>query len=516
MFRVLITLVLLQIGCSPSSPFGSSGSSSSASSTSCSSADAPAPSSNYEGPVLFQMGKLKLDPKVISTEQATGSALVRSLFWSSTFDAKTTVLKKSTPLDLLYDQNCLAHGPVHDLRTFALRTQVEVREVREDLKVPWHVFEWEAPADLSIFKLAEMAERDPCLLEVSNALTVYPFVTPNDTQFSSQAHHTAIRSTTAWNTFFGATRGITTTTVIAIVDSGGEHAHADLLANRWTNTAETAGNATDDDGNGYVDDRYGFNFKNNIADPSPIAWTGGGEEHGTHVAGISAARYNNSVGVTGVMGQNIQIMHLNVFGDSGSGSTSNIVNGIYYAINNGAKIINMSLGGQGASSSYSTAMNAAVNAGVTVVVAAGNSNEQLTDSNWYSPASYGKAINGAITVGAVKSSDELRSSYSNYSSTFVEIGAPGNDSSSSGILATLTSGTYGRLQGTSMASPVVAGAAALVYGLLASRGFTPTPAIIESLLYESGEVKQGLSGFVKGCRTLDLATLATQINSTYP
>ncbi|MGE3973578.1 MAG: S8 family serine peptidase [Bdellovibrionales bacterium] len=519
MSRLLIALMGIAsiAGCSANSLLGSNPANSNLSSASCSYTDAPPVSIQQLEEDMIVAGKLKLDPHVVVVAGASSlrGSLAQSYFWNSAFEPKALKLSHETKLDVLYDLQCLSEQSSADLRTFALREKVEP-QVFQNTKLPLRYFQWEAPYDMSVMDVAREAARDPCLIEVSNAVIAYPSVTPNDSNFSSQAHHTAINSSASWDTFFHSTNGITSTTVIAIIDTGGAHAHNDLLANRWLNSDEVASNATDDDGNGYVDDLYGYNFASDIADPSPISWSSGGEVHGTHVAGISAARWDNGTGVAGVMGQNVQIMHLNVFGASEGASSSNIGNAILYAINNGARIINLSLGGVGKSSTYSSALTAAVDAGVTVIMAAGNSSVELTESLWFSPASYGKALNGAMAVAAVSVSDEALSSYSNYSASFVEISAPGNDSSSLGILSTMLANTYGRLQGTSMASPVVAGAAALAYGFITTRGGSATPALIETLLGDSSELMSTLAGKVKGCRALDLNALATTINSRYP
>lgn len=170
--------------------------------------------------------------------------------------------------------------------------------------------------------------------------------------------------------------------------------------------------------------------------------------HGTHVAGIAAAATNNGVGVAGV-GYHSSLLRGKVLGDKGSGQYSWIANGIIWATNNGADVINMSLGGSSGSATLQDAVNYAWNNGVVVVAAAGNSN---TTSPSY-PAYYENVIAVASTT-----SNDARSNFSSYGS-WVDVAAPG-----SSIYSTYDGGGYATLSGTSMASPFVAGLAGLVWG----------------------------------------------------
>ena len=266
--------------------------------------------------------------------------------------------------------------------------------------------------------------------------------TVNDTYSSQQWALNAIGATTAWDYTVGSSQ-----IVVAVIDTGVDYTHPDLAANIWKNTDEIAGNGRDDDGNGFVDDYYGFNFTNSTS--SPLDDNG----HGTHVAGIIGAVSNNSRGVAGV-NWNVQIMSLKFMTSTGSGYTSSAVNAIYYAVNNGAKIINNSWGGGGYDQSLATALQYAQSKGVIVVNAAGNSGTNV-DSSPYYPASFN--YSNVITVAATDSSNKL-ASYSNYGAGTVDIAAPG-----SSIMSTYSNGRYATMSGTSMAAPYVAGAAALVW-----------------------------------------------------
>jgi uncharacterized protein YkwD len=151
-----------------------------------------------------------------------------------------------------------------------------------------------------------------------------------------------------------------------------------------------------------------------------------------------------------------------------------------------------------------------VNAGVVVTMAAGNDSEELTSTNIQSPASYGGQINGAITVGAIDSSLG-KSSYSNYGPTYVEIGSPGT-----GILSTYLGSAYATLSGTSMATPIVSGAAGLAIGLLRGRGTTPTPALIEQLIKDGSVHDSALSTYYQNGNRLNIRGLAQTIDTRYP
>jgi len=236
--------------------------------------------------------------------------------------------------------------------------------------------------------------------------------------------------------------------VIAVIDSGVQWSHPDLDSNIWSNPGEIAGNGIDDDGNGYVDDIRGWDFYDNDNDPDDA------DGHGTHVAGTIAAESNNSQGTAGVVWQ-AQIMPLRFIGPFG-GSTSDAIAAIDYAVAAGCKLSNNSWGGGGFNSALQNAISSADAAGHLFVAAAGNDGRN-TDSQPAYPASYNN--DNIISVANITNTGAL-SGTSNYGANTVDIGAPGTD------IASLYSGSsYVWLSGTSMASPHVAGVAAMLWSV---------------------------------------------------
>ena len=244
--------------------------------------------------------------------------------------------------------------------------------------------------------------------------------------------------------------------VIGVIDTGVDITHPDLVNNIYTNPGEVAGNAVDDDHNGYIDDVHGWNFVAN--NNTPIDGNG----HGTHVSGTIAAEGNNGIGVTGVA-WNAKIMPLKFLSDAGSGYTSDAVLAINYATMMGVKITNNSWGGGGFSQSLMDAISAANVKGDLFIAAAGNSGLN-TDINVSYPAGYN--LPNIISVAASDNWDWM-ASFSNYGATTVDLAAPGYNIYST-FPVTFPAGNthvtnYGSISGTSMASPQVAGAAAVVW-----------------------------------------------------
>ncbi|MDH6056277.1 S8 family serine peptidase, partial [Umezakia ovalisporum] len=235
--------------------------------------------------------------------------------------------------------------------------------------------------------------------------------------------------------------------VIGVIDTGVDYTHPDLVGNIWTNIGEIAGDGIDNDGNGYIDDIRGWDFAYNDNNPMDV------DGHGTHVSGTIAGKGNNAVGVTGVA-WNAKIMPLKFLDDTGSGWISDAILAVEYATAQGVKLTNNSWGGGGYSQGLYDAIAAAGDAGSLFIAAAGNESNNNDSSPSY-PASYN--LDNIISVAAITHWDGL-SSFSNYGLTTVDLGAPGSD-----IYSTVPGNSYDSYSGTSMASPHVAGAAALLW-----------------------------------------------------
>ncbi len=239
-----------------------------------------------------------------------------------------------------------------------------------------------------------------------------------------------------------------------MIDTGVDYTHPDLSANIWANTDEIPGNGLDDDHNGYIDDTMGWSFITDANDPMDT------HGHGTHLSGIIAAVGNNNQGVTGVCWQ-AKIMPVKALTDNGAGASDQLAQAIKYAVDNGARVINISWGGYGNSILIQDALNYAYNHNCVIVAAAGNNN---TNAERFFPGNYSQAI----TVAACNANDQ-RASFSNYGAN-VDVTAPGVDILSLKAKGTdmchneanIVGGEYYRASGTSMATPFVSGLAALI------------------------------------------------------
>lgn len=234
--------------------------------------------------------------------------------------------------------------------------------------------------------------------------------------------------------------------LVAVIDTGVDYAHEDLSANAWVNELEKNGQpGVDDDGNGYVDDIYGYDFANDDADPMDD------NGHGTHCAGTIGATGNDGRGLVGV-NWNVSIMGIKFLTAAGGGTLANAIKSINYATLMGAHVMNNSWGGGAYSEILKETIVRSRRAGVVFVAAAGNSAVDNDDAREY-PASY--AVDNIISVAAIDNRGDL-ASFSNYGAKSVHVAAPGHH-----ILSTVPSGTD-VYSGTSMAAPHVSGIAALM------------------------------------------------------
>jgi subtilisin family serine protease len=260
--------------------------------------------------------------------------------------------------------------------------------------------------------------------------------------------------------------------VVAVVDTGVDIGHEDLSQNLWTNTLELNGlTGVDDDGNGFVDDIYGYDVADNDNDPVPTRQDFFLDfDHGTHVAGLIGANFNNTTGIMGLARNQVKIMSVKGFKSLDRTPISDLLKGIYYAVDNGADIINASWGAtKPAEQAEIDAIDYALSKEVLVVAAAGNSTEP---ASWVTPSS----ISGVVTVGSLNSNNQL-STFSNYGASvnFVAPGGDGRERLNEFIFSTFIENDYGDLRGTSMSAPLVSGALAFLMSQRA--GLTPFMAL---------------------------------------
>lgn len=291
-----------------------------------------------------------------------------------------------------------------------------------------------------------------------------------------------VNAEAAWEIFSGGKRDV----IVAVVDTGIDYSHEDLQNRIWTNEGEIAGNGIDDDGNGFVDDVYGWNFY----DGSNRVYTGSDDSHGTHGAGTIAANAGNGKGIAGLaQGSHVKVMAVKALGgQDGSGTTASIIQAIHYAEDNGAKICNLSLGAEQDDRALYQTMAAS---DMLFVVAAGNDGANTDQTPSY-PASY--ELDNIIAVANLNCDGTLHSS-SNYGASSVDLAAPG-----SYILSTTPGDTYSYMTGTSMAAPMVSAAAAMVYSYF--NGITL--ADVKTVLLSSTSPLSSLSGKTVTGGMLDL------------
>jgi subtilisin family serine protease len=279
----------------------------------------------------------------------------------------------------------------------------------------------------------------------------------NDSHSYLQNYLTSSGITKVWDKYTG--KGV----VVAVIDGGVDINNYDLKESLWRNNGEIRNNNIDDDGNGFIDDYYGYNFIDRDANLFPS------NSHGTAVAGIIAAKKNNGWGLAGIA-PDAKIMNLKVCSSRGC-VVQDVIDAIIYAADNGADIINLSLGGDGSlgyTPNYDDAIEYAYNKNVLIVAAAGNGDTagagtrgQDISSVKASPVSNDGDKNYVLGVGATDGKNNA-TQWTNYSQDYVDVSAPGEDVPVLSVPVYNSGYDIDEMDGTSFSAPIVAGVAALL------------------------------------------------------
>ena len=363
---------------------------------------------------------------------------------------------------------------------------------------------------------------DPQVLYAEPNYIRRALLTPDDPDFLQQWNLDTIDIQQAWDQADPRTE-----LVIAMIDSGLDLSHPDLINNLWQNTGDLSANGIDDDQNGYIDDQRGWDFIGGqfctlTSDDEclcPQDQPGGSDNpgdnvpqddfgHGSHVSGIVAAEGDNGIGISGILWK-ARLMPLKIIDRNGCGSAADEIQAIEYAINNGAKIINASFGAPGFSLLEYDAIAAADAAGILFVAAAGNDGAS-NDIIPIFPASYD--LPNVISVGASDQSDRL-SQFSNFSRRRVDLTAPGegirSTVPSSGCPAALnlcSPSGYQVLSGTSMSAPHVTGSA----GLLLVEDPTLLPSELKAIISLTADPQESLKGRIASSGRLNANSALTR------
>lgn len=382
----------------------------------------------------------KLPPGVTSSDYLPNTLIIKykkvPISRIKTFGSET--LSKETAVKITYQKPLIKSGDLA-VSTFADQQKIEESGLNR-------IFEVGYQSDLSIEKAIEELLKDESIEYAEPSFIYQTFTEPNDEDYigGRQSYLTQVKAQQAWEIKTSAS-GV----IIAIVDSGSDLEHVDLANNIHLNTADPI-NGIDDDNDGYVDNFRGWDFvgssASNLKEDNNPDSPADSIDHGIHVSGLASAVTNNSVGIASIA-QDAKLMILKVGADDNARAIYRGYDGIIYAANRGAKIINCSWGGAGGGAFGQDVINFAISKGCLVIAAAGNGGKE--------EMIYPAAFKGVLAVANVASTD-VKSSGSSYG-YHVGISAPGSN-----IYSTINRDRYGFKGGTSMSTPIVASAAALV------------------------------------------------------
>lgn len=344
----------------------------------------------------------------------------------------------------------------------------------------------------------------------------------DDPFLSEQWYLDTIHVPAAWEETTGSSD-----VIVAVLDAGFDLDHPDLIGQYWQNTRELAGNQKDDDGNGFEDDVFGWDF----VDGDPMPTPGVGEpfndtvaSHGTVISGIIGAATNNQEGIAGVNHQ-VKILPLRILDEHGSGSTSDVRQAIVYAVRNGAQVINLSFTTDHYEARMQETIEWAVDQGVVIVTAVGNGDRDINKQPTY-PACYDLHAGRDLVLGVAASGrDDRKASFSNFGSNCTDVAAPGTN-----IFGTvyhdstnpMTATAYGSpWEGTSIAAPMVTAVAALLkarYPLLTPEQVHLSMKLsVDPVAEISAEARKQLgAGRVNAARALEVARVFAREGARSP
>lgn len=400
----------------------------------------------------------------------------------SLFQQKSMVHLQGQSVIVLIDRQCTPMSQ-------SLSEQVVQSQTRAPHNLPRVALPFVIPDPIDLASLESLAENDPCVigLTVPGRIQTAALSLPatNDTHLNKQNH---LAFTNFKHAYEHLIKGASSALVhVAFIDSGIDCTHSDLQAHLPADCGD------------------------NLINPSQPPFDEG-NGHGTHVAGLVGAVLNNSTGTVGVGGNNVRLHPIKVIGPSG-GSVQDAYSAIQLAITMNVDVINLSIQSDTQLQSVEQAVGEAVNAGIVVVMAAGNFGKELGVDSITSPGLVGHTIQGAITVGSIDASYGGLSRFSNFGNN-VEIATTGAIDSYGGVTGGLFSlapnNSYQRMMGTSQSTPIVSGAAALVIQFFKQRNIRYTPADIERIILSSSDSIPNLP--IQNGRTLNFSKL---VRNTY-